>query len=201
MQTLTDLARSLNFRSGWSHVPSLILLTDDVRLNDPLPLIRTLPPGSWVILRHYGAENRTCLAEELAKVCKAKRLIFSVAGDYNLALCLKAGLHLPQGMAAVASPKIRIYGRRAPLTAASHDRKALRRAAEIGCWATLLSPVFPTQSHPGAPTLGPLRFRKLTRACPIPVFALGGVTAQTIHYLSGSKAAGIATVSGLNHQI
>lgn len=198
MRTLTDLARSLNFHSDWSHVPSLMLLTDGARLPDPLPVVATLPPGSWVILRHYGTDNRDRLGEQLAKLCKARRLLFSVAGDYALALRLKAGLHLPQAMAAIAGPKIRIYGRSAPLTAAAHDRKALRQAAKIGCWAALLSPVFPTQSHPGAPVLGQLRFRKLSRSSRIPVFALGGVTVQTIGHLSGSNAAGIATVSGLS---
>ena len=34
----------------------------------------------------------------------------------------------------------------------------------MGADAVLLSPVFPTRSHPGAPVLGPVRFRLLARA-------------------------------------
>jgi thiamine-phosphate pyrophosphorylase len=39
----------------------------------------------------------------------------------------------------------------------------------------LLSPVFATRSHPGAATLGPVRFRLLAARSLVPVIALGGM--------------------------
>jgi thiamine-phosphate pyrophosphorylase len=70
------------------------------------------------------------------------------------------------------------------------------RARTAGAKALLLSPVLPTQSHPGAKGLGILAFRRLVRRCPLPVYALGGVNAQTIGLLTGSGAAGAAGIGG-----
>ncbi|MEY5032109.1 MAG: hypothetical protein RL354_1140, partial [Planctomycetota bacterium] len=42
--------------------------------------------------------------------------------------------------------------------------------------AVLLSPVFPTRSHPGAAVLGALRFLLMAQRSPLPVIALGGMT-------------------------
>ena len=39
-------------------LPDTILMTDEKRLADPVPLIGGLPPNSAVIFRHYGAPDR-----------------------------------------------------------------------------------------------------------------------------------------------
>ena len=44
--------------------------------------------------------------------------------------------------------------------------------------ALVLSPVFPTRSHPGGKVLGPLRFRLLAARTRLPVIALGGMDAR-----------------------
>ena len=80
------------------------------------------------------------------------------------------------------------------LTAAAHGRAGLVRAARAGARAALLSPVFPTASHPGAPTLGPVRFAGLVRASPLPVYALGGIDARRARRLAGTGACGLAGV-------
>ena len=55
--------------------------------------------------------------------------------------------------------------------------------------ALVLSPVFATRSHPGAPPLGPLRFRLLARQARVPVIALGGMTARRAAALGAAWAA------------
>ncbi len=42
----------------------------------------------------------------------------------------------------------------------------------------MLSPVFPTRSHPGGEILGADTFQRLARASAIPVIALGGMNAN-----------------------
>jgi thiamine-phosphate pyrophosphorylase len=69
-------------------------------------------------------------------------------------------------------------------------------ASHRGFHAALLSPVFPTTSHPGCATLGPLRFSMLTRNTPIPVYALGGIHAGNVRRLACSSAVGIAAIEG-----
>ena len=70
------------------------------------------------------------------------------------------------------------------------------RAALAGVDAVLLSPVFPTKSHPGAAPIGPLRFAAWVRECPLPVYALGGVSLQSARRLASSGAAGFAGIGG-----
>jgi 8-oxo-dGTP diphosphatase len=59
--------------------------------------------------------------------------------------------------------------------ASCHDAEELRRAEHLGCDFALLSPVLPTQSHPGAQALGWERFAAITAGSSIPVYALGGL--------------------------
>lgn len=190
--TLAELAQRLNRRRG---VPPLVLMTDP-RV-DPLPLAALLPPGSAVILRHYGVPERAALGRALARLCRRRRLLLLVAGDARLAAALRAdGLHLPEGLARGAARSLAWLRRRnGILSVAAHSRPALVRAQRLRAdWATL-SPVFSTASHPGAASLGPRRFATLARAAGLPVLALGGITACNVRRLRG--AAGVATVSGL----
>lgn len=76
--------------------------------------------------------------------------------------------------------------------ASCHDVQELRRAEELGCDLALLSPVLPTQSHPGEPTLGWERFAKSVAGCSIPVYALGGLRQADMHEAWRQGAHGIA---------
>ena len=60
--------------------------------------------------------------------------------------------------------------------ASCHNAEELRRAEALGCDFVLLSPVLPTQSHPGAPHLGWENFAAIAAGSSIPVYALGGLT-------------------------
>ena len=59
--------------------------------------------------------------------------------------------------------------------ASCHDEDELKCAEQLGCDFVLLSPVLPTQSHPGAPILGWEKFAAIAAASSIPVYALGGL--------------------------
>lgn len=59
--------------------------------------------------------------------------------------------------------------------ASCHSAVELRRAEALGCDFALLSPVLPTQSHPGAAALGWDNFAGLAAGATIPVYALGGL--------------------------
>jgi thiamine-phosphate pyrophosphorylase len=177
-------------------LPPAILMTDSVRLPDPEPWIARLPRGAAVILRHYEAANRISLARRLAVACHQCQVRLLVAGDARIASASGAdGLHLPEAMVTRESRNWRRWRRPDWLiTAAAHSPRAIRRAAEAGVDAVLLSPVFATKSHPLSPTLGPLRFAALVAASPLPVYALGGVTKVTLARLAGSGACGFAGI-------
>ena len=195
MGTLAEAATRLKQAAG-SAMPALVLMTDDARLADPLPAACALPPGSAVILRHYGAAERASLARSLAAIARRRGLVLLVGEDPALARRVGAhGVHLPEraiGRAAAVR-----WQRDWLITAAAHSPAALRLAAAAGADAALLSPVFATASHPRARALGPHRFAALVRHAPIPVYALGGIDRARALLLQGSGAVGIAGIGGL----
>ena len=190
---LADEVRRL--KPAGAVLPSIILMTDSVRLPDPCAAARQLTPGSAVILRHYDVPGRAALAHELARICRRARVRLLIGGDWRLALAVGAdGVHLPESMVWG-----RAWGRKPQflVTAAAHSEVAIRRAARIGVDAVLLSPVFPTASHPGANVLGPLRFALWCQNSPVPIYALGGIDAKTVRRLKGSGFTGIAAIGAL----
>ena len=199
--TIAGAAQALNSHAP-AHLPALILMTDTARLAEPLGVIDRLPRGAAIILRHYadgdaraGQRAREDLARTLARNCRARGLILLVAADMNLALCIgAAGLHLPEWQLRATAGPIRRPRPGFIITAACHSAAALARAARLDVDAALLAPVFPSASHPGAPTLGALRFAALAHNAQIPVYALGGVNALTALRLGPSGAIGIAGI-------
>ena len=79
-------------------LPRLWLFTDDRRLPDPRAAVARLPRGrAGVVLRHDRDPARAGLGRDLARICRARRLVLVVAGDVRLAAALKAGVHLRGG--------------------------------------------------------------------------------------------------------
>ncbi|TCP36149.1 thiamine-phosphate pyrophosphorylase [Rhodothalassium salexigens DSM 2132] len=173
-----------------------IYVLDRGRDGDPLDVLDRLSPGTWVILRDYDRLDRAAWARTVAARCRRRRLVLLVAGDARLALRVgAAGVHLPQGLARLGGVA------RLPLliSAAAHDAAAIRRAMRIGADAVLVSPVFATRSHPGAPGLGPHRLARLLArhrgARGVALVALGGISAATVRRLPPGVD-GIAAIDG-----
>jgi len=81
--------------------------------------------------------------------------------------------------------------------ASCHNREELLKAAGLGADFAVLSPVLPTRSHPGAPTLGWEGFADACRQLPMPVFALGGMQTGLLDTALAHNAHGIAMLSGI----
>lgn len=79
--------------------------------------------------------------------------------------------------------------------ASCHNAHELDRAGNVADF-TMLSPVLPTASHPGEPTLGWEAFSPLAAQSPIPVYALGGVNWGDIELAQSHGAHGIAMLRG-----
>lgn len=77
-----------------------------------------------------------------------------------------------------------------------HDAAELAHAAALGADYALLSPVLPTQTHPGAPTLGWKKFSSLAAASPIPVYGLGGLERTDVARAQSHGAHGVALLRG-----
>lgn len=120
-----------------------------------------LPRGSGFIFRHYHLPvlERRARFERLARLARSRGHVVALAGDRIQARRWGADKAYGPG------------GHLVPV----HSLSEIGRTNQAE--ALLLSPVFPTRTHPGARTLGPLRFRLLAARAQVPVIALGGMNA------------------------
>jgi len=171
-------------------------MTDSIRLPDPLAAALALAAGSAVIMRHYDDADRAGLARRLIALCRPRHITVLIAGDARLALATGAdGLHLPEAML-FNKPRAWRQGLRPSmlLSLAAHSSPGLERAAAAHADFALLSPLFPSKSHPDGVPIGILRFSAWASRARLPVFALGGVNSQNARRLSGSGAVGWAAI-------
>ena len=143
-----------------------------------------LPRGSGFILRHHHlppAQRRARFAQ-LARRARARGQLVILAGSAAQARAWGAD-------GAYGLPQLLACGPDILRLASAHSLRELARAHRADL--VLLSPVFSTRSHPGATPLGPLRFRLLAARSPVPVIALGGMTAKTAARLAWPLWAGI----------
>ncbi len=76
--------------------------------------------------------------------------------------------------------------------ASCHNAEELRRVEALGGDFAVLSPVLPTQSHPGLPHLGWESFTAMLAGASIPVYALGGLAEDDMSVAWQHGAHGIA---------
>lgn len=141
--------------------------------------------------KELGETEFRRLAAELSRRCApwGARLILN--GHEELARELGAGVHLGAGrlMTLPSRPEL------AWVSASCHNPEELARAAALELDFVVLSPVLPTQSHPGAETLGWARFADALRDYPLPVFALGGLGIEDLALARSHGAHGVALKS------
>ena len=160
----------------------------------------TLPKGSAVVYRTFGAADRLQTARKLRRLTRKRGLWLLIGADWRLAAAVGAdGVHLPQRLLRHA-PALR---QRRPgwlITAAAHDMPAVLRGRRLGVDALLVSPVFPSLSPSAGRALGAVRFGAWVSAARVPVIALGGVNDRTARRLRSTQTAGLAGVDGLSQR-
>jgi 8-oxo-dGTP diphosphatase len=100
------------------------------------------------------------------------------------------GIHLTARDLAAARerPRVRWVG------ASCHETAELTQADALGCDFATIGPVSPTASHPGAPTLGFDGLARRIEATPLPVYALGGLSAGDLAAAEAAGAHGVAAM-------
>jgi 8-oxo-dGTP diphosphatase len=98
------------------------------------------------------------------------------------------GVHLTSKalMAVAARPEGRVVG------ASCHDAREMAHAAQLGLDYVVVGPVKATPSHPGAATLGWDGFAALVRDCPLPAYAIGGLSRADLAEARRHGAHGVA---------
>jgi thiamine-phosphate pyrophosphorylase len=164
-----------------------------------------LPRGSGLVYRHYHlapAERRQRF-EELARIARRRGHLVIVAGDILRSADGRYGPPSSRREPGSRAAKPGLDGTRSRLSpgrqgiflATAHSLREIGLANRLRADAVLLSPAFPTRSHLGARTLGPLRFRLLAAHARMPVIALGGMTARAARRLGWPRWAAIDGLS------
>ena len=166
-------------------------LVTDARNDDVIePVLARLPRGSGLIYRHYHLEPaaRRARFEALARLARSRGHLVILSGSPRQARSWGAdGAYGPARLLAGGPACLRLV--------TAHSLRELAAAGRRGD-TVLLSPVFSTRSHPGGTVLGPVRFRLLARQSPVPVTALGGMTASRARALQAESWAAIDGLSG-----
>jgi thiamine-phosphate pyrophosphorylase len=174
-------------------LPPVLYLTDVDRTPDPVATANRLPAGWGVVYRTYDHRDRHITALRLAHVCRKRHLKLLIAGDPVTAVAVGAdGVHWPFAMRRQA---LRWRGRFTIMTASAHTPDQLRLLQDAGFDAALLSTAFPSASPSARTPLGVTRLRTLARASNLPVYALGGLNADTAQL--AASVAGIAGIEGI----
>jgi len=186
-------ARQTRPEPGRWALPDLWLISDE--RNDPLleAALADLPRGSALIYRHYHLppEERIARFRQLQRLARARAHLVILADSALTAR--EWGADGYYGAPRSLTP------RRCGLLALAtvHDMDEMAQANLFGADAALLSPAFPTRSHPGAAALGPARFRLLAEQARMPVIALGGMTRHTASRLRWPRWAAIDGLSSI----
>lgn len=166
-------------------MPQCVLLTDARNDAGLERAIRRLPRGGAVVFRHYhlAGAARGRRFECLRKLAHGRGVLVigaRVPGSWRVDGVYGSAREL------AGKPGLRL--------ATAHSLHQIGMAVRAGAHAVLLSPVFATRSHPGAPVLGAVRFLALARQSPLPVIALGGMTKARAARL---PVAGWAAIDGM----
>jgi len=146
------------------------------------------------VYRHYHLEPcaRNARYTRLKRIADRQGHITILSGSAAQAARWRAHGHY--------GPAARMRPRRDGLLAiaTAHNMAEIAAANRAGADAVMLSPVFPTRSHPGARTLGALRFLLMSRYAAMPVIALGGMKPRQAKRLRWPRWAAIDAVSGVS---
>jgi len=175
-------------RAGYP-LPRLWLLTDERQGKALWQALSELPRGSGVILRHYSLDGAKRLSFLLtaSRIARRRGLVVLTGGEQLL--------HPWQVSGRYGSSRHRVKGKL--LAWPAHNLKEIRAGERSHADFILLSPLFPTRSHPSVKALGCLGFAKLVRATALPVIALGGVRREDQRRLLNLGAYGWAAIDGL----
>jgi thiamine-phosphate pyrophosphorylase len=154
-------------------IPKIWLMTDE-RLGEGLwRAIERLPRGSGIVFRHYATAvaERRAVFRRVIRMARARGLIVLRAGD-----------SCGYGEMGTHGSGRRTGGLR---TMPAHSRAEAMAAMRRGADAVFVSPVFATESHPGASSLGVRGAQRIAQGLPVRAIALGGMDAQRFRRMQG----------------
>jgi thiamine-phosphate pyrophosphorylase len=187
LQRIWDVAQSFK----GSRLPRVLVMTDP---RAPDPDLRLWPGPVALIYRHFGAEDRLKQAQVWRQHTFAGGHHLLIGDDTDLAIQVGAdGVHFRRD-AALAAPAL--WRRRCPgwLISMAGIKEGTYSGDLSVLDGLLVSSVFKSRSPSAGTPIGAEGLRQQTQL-DAPLFALGGIHADTINQLSDLPIAGVAGVS------
>ncbi|WP_271079305.1 thiamine phosphate synthase [Aurantiacibacter sp. MUD61] len=177
--------------AAFQPLPDLWLLSDERNDHVLEERLRGFGEPVGFVYRHYHLPDaeRYARFRELDRIARAQ-------GHYMI-LADSALTAREWGADGIYGAPLSLYPRRRDLihVATAHNMREIAQANRVGADAVMLSPVFPTRSHPGTKTLGAMRWHALARHAVMPVIALGGMTSEKAKVLKSKRWAAIDGLS------
>jgi len=185
-----------------SRVPALTLITDTSRFSGESffdHVEEALCGGVDAVLvreKSLSSAKLLALASRLRQLTQAHNTRLIIHSQADIAAAVGAdGVHLASAeISAVAAVREWLGGPEMTVSVSCHDAGELAMAHKMGADFAMLSPIFPTNSHPGAPHLGMERFDELVSDAKLPIIALGGVGLHNCAALQGRAIAVIGAI-------
>ena len=157
--------------------------------------ITSLGPCALILReRDLPDEEYLLLARQVQSICEKAEVPFFVHSRIELAREIGCpNLHLP--LPALSALGVRPDGF-ACVSTSSHSREDMEQAVSLGADRIILGTIFETQCKKGVRGKGLSFLQKICAACPLPVYAIGGIRLSNIDAVMAAGAAGGCMMSG-----
>ena len=185
----------------------LYAIVSDAAARPPIELVRAFVRGGAAVvqlrLKAVAARSLLEIAREAAAVCRQRGALLLVNDRPDVAHAAGAdGVHLGQEDLPAAAARA-LLGPDALIGVSTHSDSEIDAALESGADYLGFGPIFHTRSKPGAPLPPPHGLagleRAVRRAAPVPIVAIGGLTAQSARAVARTGAACAAAIAELCH--
>ena len=147
--------------------------------------------------KHQSEEELQEEALEVQAVCREYQVPFLINDDVELAVKIDAdGVHV--GQDDMAAEKARaLLGPEKIVGVTAKTAEQAQAAYAAGADYLGSGAVFGTSTKPEAKPMSREQLASICRCVPIPVVAIGGITAENVSELAGTGIAGVAAVGGI----
>jgi thiamine-phosphate pyrophosphorylase len=180
-----------------------ILDTETLRARgyDPISAAESLVSAGVRILqfRHKAAFDRStfAIAEAVASLCRRRGVLLVLDDRADIAMLLKAGLHLGQEDLPPAAAR-KLIGEHAIIGYSTHNEDQLRSADREPVTYLAIGPIFHTASKQRPdPFLGAGPLATLRRLTSKPLVAIGGITRENAREVFASGVDSVAVIGDL----
>lgn len=165
-----------------------------------LKKVVTLKPASLILREKDLAEAEYCaLAKTVLEICQSDNVPMFLHSHLELAKYMKVqGVHLPYGYFVENLEQVhKLQAEKKLLVSVScHSKEEALADACNGADQIVLGTIFATDCKPGKIGAGLEFLREVCDACPMPVYAIGGINSERLPAVLQVGAAGGCMMSG-----